>query len=131
MRGRYYLKNTINRTVDNRSRNREKDAKYKQIVRKNAVDFIKSPNASIDEKISYLKKLTADCYRYGTKYKYDCRFSETEIKSIIMEVKDSNLYMRYFGKTIDEAVKEESKNKAIIGAVSIIGIILTILKLII
>lgn len=98
-----YSKLTINHKVDNKNRNDKQNEKYKEIVRKNAIDYMRYQGVNIDEKIKYMRNLTTDCYRHGTKYKYDCNFSTSEVSSILKEVGDDDLYKAYFGKTIQES----------------------------
>lgn len=102
MRGRYYAKHTVNHIVENQYKIKKRNEAFKTILKTNAIEYIKKTDISIDEKVDYLKGLTHDTYRYGTKYKYECNLKSTDISSIIRSTNDDELYKAYFGRTIKE-----------------------------
>ncbi len=102
MRGRYYLKHTINHMVDNSHRAKKSNEHYKSIIKQNAIDYLRNSKDTTDKKVAYLKGLTHDVYRYGTKYKYNCNLNNSDIRQIILKVNDDKLYFAYFGSTIQK-----------------------------
>jgi hypothetical protein len=124
MRGRYYLKHTINHTVDNQYKIKQLNENYKSMIKKNAVDYLRNTSDDVNKKVIYLKGLTHDTYRYGTKFKYDCNLNSSDISGIIRSICDDKLYYAYFGKTIDEY---DSQNAIVIFIV--VGLIIVIFVL--
>ncbi len=92
MRGKYYLKHTINHSVDNQTRNKNLDNAYKNSLKNDAIQYIRKSDVSIEEKVKYLKNLTHDIFRYGTKYKYNCSLSTVDISQIIKSCGDKRKY---------------------------------------
>jgi len=98
----------------------------KYAIKKNAIDYLRNTSDDMDKKVIYLKGLTHDVYRYGTKYKYDCNLSSSDISNIIRSVYNDKLHIAYFGKTINEF---DSQNAiAIFVLVGIIIIIFVLLR---
>lgn len=103
MRGRYYARHTVYHTIDNQTKNKNLNDNYKNVTIKNAINYLKSDNKlSIEEKVIYLRNLTQNNWRYGTKYKYDCNLKSTDIAYIVKSVGDAQLFKSYFGQTMEE-----------------------------
>ena len=102
MRGRYYARHTVYHTINNRQRNKNLNENYKSEIKRNAIDYLRKSDESTDNKVTYLRGLTHDVYRYGRKYKYECNLSSLDVSYIIRSVNDDELHKAYFGKTIAE-----------------------------
>lgn len=103
MPGKYYLKHTINHSIDNKNRINNLNNNYKNVIKQNAIDYLKNTNENAYKKANYLKNLTHDVYRYGRKYRYECNLSNSDIDTIIRIVNDNELHKVYFNNTIEEA----------------------------
>lgn len=126
MRGRYYARHTVYHTVDNRERNKRLNENYKKMLKQQAIDYLKKSNDSIDKKVDYLRSLTHDTYRYGTKYKYECNLKSTDISYIIRSANDEELFKAYFGRTIKEDNELNMKIMIGLGLASVLIIVLFI-----
>jgi uncharacterized membrane protein len=115
MRGKYYLKHTINHMVDNDERIRQLNANYKAAVKEKAIKYLKNAtNSTVSDKVEYLNSLTHDVFRFGKKYRYDCSLKYEDISQIIIEVKDDELCKAYYGKDIKSYISDHNRNMVIL-----------------
>lgn len=124
MPGRYYAKHTLNHTIDNQDKIKQLNNAFKSMTVNYANEYLRTTTDSIDQKIVYLRNLQTNNYRHGRKYKYDCNLSEYEIKQLIKNVGDEELFTAYAGLSISQ---DNDRNNTILAIIVLAIIVLCIL----
>lgn len=121
MPGKYYFKHAVFHTVDNRDRINALNENFKNMIKQNALNYLRTTEDSLEKQAEFLKSLTHDNYRVGNKYKYDCSLNIIEISSLIRVVNNNELHKMVLGKSFEEYDQQNITFWVVIGIILVLG----------